>query len=202
MHPIRVAAPVAAASPSFAVDAQQRARLPIASLPPRNNMMKKTLALLALCAAAGAQAHVTLEYQVAVAASSYKASFKVGHGCGESATRQLVVQVPAAMRHPHPMPKPGWNLDIQREGDTVTRITWTARTREDALPSAQYDEFVLVAQTPAQAGPVYWPVSQVCEDGRQDWTAVPGPGQKLSDLKTPAALLEVLPADGAAQHHH
>ena len=164
-------------------------------------MIRKSLLALALCAAAGAQAHVTLEYQVAVAASSYKASFKVGHGCGASATRQVVVQVPAAMRNAHPMPKAGWALDLQREGETVTRITWTARTREDALPSAHYDEFVLVAQTPAQAGPVYWPVSQVCEEGRQDWTEIPTAARKLSDLKMPAAYLEVLPADGAATEH-
>ena len=164
--------------------------------------MRTPILLLALCAGSVAQAHVTLEYQVAAAASSYKASFKVGHGCGISPTRQVVVQIPPAMRNAHPMPKPGWTTELQREGDAVTRISWTAKSRDDALPSTHYDEFVLVAQTPAQAGPVYWPVSQVCEEGRMDWTQVPQPGQKLSDLKSPAAYLEILPADGAAAVHH
>ena len=168
----------------------------------------------ALAFAGAASAHVVLEYQVAPAASSYKASFKVGHGCGESPTRQVSVQVPAGVLGVRPMPKAGWTVEIQRaklaqpvtsHGRTVTedvaRVTWTARTPQDALPADQYDEFVLVGQLPAQAGPLYWPVSQVCESGRTDWVEVPKDGQKLSDLKSPAALLEVLPAAGGGHSH-
>jgi len=167
--------------------------------------MQKTLAFLALAGAlATAQAHVVLEYQVAPADSSYKATFKVGHGCGPSATRQIAVDIPAAMRGARPMPKPGWRIEVEKTGDKVTRITWTAKTEEDKLPASYYDEFVLVAQTPAQAGPVYWPVAQVCDAGRSDWTQVPAAGQSPSELKFPAAVLEVLPAgpDAGAHHHH
>jgi uncharacterized protein YcnI len=144
-----------------------------------------------------AQAHVVLEYQVAPAGSGYKATFKVGHGCGESPTRQLLVQIPAGVTGARPMRKPGWTVQAE-----PGRITWTANTREDALPSGFYDEFVLVATLPKQAGPLYWPVSQVCEQGRSDWTEVPAPGQKLHELKSPAAVLEILPADGAGGHNH
>ena len=42
-----------------------------------------------------AAAHVTLEYQVANAGSYYKGTFKVGHGCGTSPVRQMVVTIPA-----------------------------------------------------------------------------------------------------------
>jgi uncharacterized protein YcnI len=162
-----------------------------------------------------AHAHVVLEYQVAPAGSSYKATFKVGHGCGEAPTRQVSVAIPAGVTGARPMPKPGWTLDIQRgkleqpvtsHGKTVTedvtRITWTARTPADRLPSDQYDEFVLVSQLPAKAGPLYWPLSQVCEPGRLDWVDVPQAGQSPADLKSPAAVLEVLPTDGAAAHRH
>lgn len=164
---------------------------------------------------APASAHVVLEYQVAPAASSYKATFKVGHGCGASPTRQMVVDIPAGVRGARPMPKPGWTLDVQRDklaqaytshGRSVTedvvRITWTAKTAEDVLSSAHYDEFVLVATMPEQAGTVYWPVRQICTEGRSDWTDVPQPGQKLSDLKSPAAALEILPGGGAGGHNH
>lgn len=167
--------------------------------------MKRPITLLLLCGAiAAAQAHVVLEYQVAPADASYKATFKVGHGCGKSATRQVSVEVPAAMRNPHPMPKPGWALEMKGGGDVPTTLTWTAKTDADKLPSAFYDEFVVVARTPQQGGPVYWPVRQVCDEGRHDWVEVPGAGQKLSDLKSPAALLEVLPpaGTGAGHHHH
>jgi len=161
-----------------------------------------------------ARAHIVLEYQVAPAGSSYKATFKVGHGCGTSPTRQISVQVPAGVRGARPMPKPGWALEVQRAplpqpyashgrsvADDVTRITWTARTPDDMLPNAHYDEFVLVGQLPDRPGPLYWPVSQVCEAGRTDWTEVPAPGQDASALKSPAALLDVLPAGGGSGAH-
>lgn len=172
------------------------------------------LAAAALACGSSA-AHVVLDYQAAPAGSSYRATFKVGHGCGASPTRQIVVEIPAGVRGAHPMPKAGWQLAIERaalpqpetdHGRTVTedvaRITWTARSREDMLASAHYDEFVLVARLPQQPGALYWPVRQVCEDGRNDWVEVPRPGQKLSDLKSPAALLEILPAGGAGEHKH
>jgi uncharacterized protein YcnI len=49
---------------------------------------------------------------------------------------------------------------------------------------------------------MYWPVQQLCEQGRQDWTEIPKPGQKLSDLKSPAAMLEVMLSAGEAVHAH
>ena len=186
-------------------------------------MTLKTMKNIAACAlltgAAGffgtASAHVVLEYQVAPAGASYKASFKVGHGCAASPTRQIVVDIPAGMRGARPMPKPGWALEVQRDKlaqpyvshgrsitEDVVRITWTAKTADDMLPGTHYDEFVLVATTPAQAGPVYWPVRQVCAEGRNDWVDVPTAGQKPSELKSPAAVLEILPAGGAGGHQH
>lgn len=57
-----------------------------------------------------------------------------------------------------------------------------------------------LSSLPQQAGTMYWPVQQLCEQGRNDWTEVPQPGQKLSDLKAPAAMLEIMPGTGG--HHH
>lgn len=160
-------------------------------------------------------AHVVLEYQVANAGSYYKATFKVGHGCNGSAIKQMVVTIPSGVQGAKPMPKAGWTLDITREklavpvtdhGRTVTedvsRITWTAKTPADYLQNAWFDEFVLQAKLPAKAGTMYWPVSQICEEGRVDWTQILTAGQKLSDLKSPAAVLEIMPVSGAGEHKH
>ena len=119
------------------------------------------------------------------------------------------------MRGARPQPKPGWTLEVQRDtlaqpttrhGRTITedvvRITWTAKTKDDYLPHAHYDEFALVGQLPDRDGAMYWPVSQVCEEGRTDWVEVPKPGQKLQDLKAPAALLDILPGAGTSGHNH
>lgn len=173
-----------------------------------------TVFLPVLLLAGAASAHVGLEYEVAPAGAMYKATFQVGHGCGASATRQVAVTLPAGVLEARPMAKPGWSLDIQREklpepiarqGRTVTervaRITWTAKTGADVLPSENYDEFVLVAALPTEAGTLAWPVAQVCVEGRTDWTDVPRPGQSPHDLKNPAPRLEVLPA-AAGGHNH
>jgi periplasmic copper chaperone A len=160
-------------------------------------------------------AHTVLEYQVATAGQSYKATFKVGHGCGVSPTRQIVVDIPAGVQGAKPMPKAGWRIEVAREKlaqpytshgrsitEDVTRISWTAMTDEDLLPNGHYDEFVLVGTLPHKPGTMYWPVRQLCEQGRNDWTEMPKPGQKMHDLKFPAAALEVMPSAVAGAHTH
>mgnify|MGYP000933558315 CR=1 FL=1 len=117
------------------------------------NTMKNIASTALLISAGGlfgtASAHVVLEYQVAPAGASYKAAFKVGHGCGASPTRQVVVDIPAGMRGARPMPKAGWTLEMQRDKlaqpytshgrsitEDVVRVTWTAKTADDMLQSA------------------------------------------------------------------
>ena len=180
--------------------------------------MKRSLPFLSACLAllaGSARAHVTLEYTVATAGQHYKATFRIGHGCGDSPTRVVEVDIPAGVRGARPMPKPGWSLEVLRDklaqpymshgrsiSEDTARIRWTARTEADMLHSGHYDEFVLVATLPAQAGLLYWPVRQLCPQGRLDWTEVPAAGQNWGDLKSPAAELELMPAAGASAHNH
>jgi uncharacterized protein YcnI len=74
----------------------------------------KHLAALTLLAGASTQAHVTLEQPEAAAGSSYRAVFKVGHGCNGAATTEIAVTLPEGLRGAKPMPKPGWTLTTQR----------------------------------------------------------------------------------------
>ena len=168
-----------------------------------------TLRHLSLCAAlalasTATLAHVTLEQPQAAPGARYKAVLKVTHGCSGSPTLVVDVTLPPGVRGARPMPKAGWKLEVLREplakpyqshGRTITedatRIRWTARTPDDALASAHYDEFVVVASLPDQPGTLYWPVTQLCERGRLDWTEVPGPGRSADLLTSPAAVLEV-----------
>ena len=161
------------------------------------------------------QAHVTLEYPVATAGQGYKATFKIAHGCGSSPTRVVEVDIPAGGRGAKPPPQPGWPPGVPRRPlgqpypshrrtitEDTTRIRWSAKTEADQLSSQHYDEFVLVATLTAQAGRLYWPVRQVCPQGRLDWTERPGPGQTWHDLASPAAELELMPAASGAHKHH
>ena len=76
--------------------------------------MKNTWATLLVCAASAAHAHVTLEQPKAAAGSSYKAVFRIGHGCAGSATHTVNVALPAGFRGAKPMPKPGWTLTVRK----------------------------------------------------------------------------------------
>ena len=147
-------------------------------------------------------AHITLEQKQAEAGSYYKATFKVGHGCEGSAIKQIVVTIPNGVMGAKPMPKAGWQIEIEKTklaqpylshgkkiDETVSVVRWTG----GPLPDAYYDEFVLSVRLPEQVGPLYWSVSQICEQGRIDWADVPAPGKKRSDYAAPAPVLDILP---------
>lgn len=176
---------------------------------------KKLAVLIAGLSLATAQAHVVLEEPAALAGSSYRAAFRVGHGCAGSSTTGIKVFIPAGVRGAKPMPKAGWALSTKRatlaqpyenHGKTVredvVEISWTAQGPEHALPDDWYDEFVLRATLPAQAGALWFRVLQTCASGQLDWADVPAQGASTRGMKTPAALLEVLPTGAAAAHTH
>lgn len=168
-------------------------------------------------AAPHARAHVSLEEPAAVADSSYKATLRVTHGCEGTATHTVRVLVPEGFRGTRPMPKPGWNLQTRRAAldqpyeshgrrvtDDVVEVVWTAASREAWLADAHYDEFVLRGRTPAQPGPIWFKVQQLCEKGQWRWFETPA-DPKSTDrrgLKAPAALLEVLPGISTDTHRH
>ena len=176
----------------------------------------KLIAPLLLAAAAGAQAHITLEQPEAEAGKPYKAVLRVGHGCaGGAATKEIVVTLPAGLRDAKPSPKPGWALSVRRaplakpyesHGKPVTdeaaEIRWTARSEADQLPDAWYDEFVLRATLPAEPGPLWFKVRQVCTEGEWNWADIPTAGAGTGGLKAPAVRLLVKPAAEAAGHVH
>lgn len=175
--------------------------------------LHKMLALLLVTGAA--QAHVVLEEPVALAGSSYRASFRIGHGCAGSPTTGIQVYLPAGVRGAKPMPKAGWALTTRRaplaqpyesHGKTVredvVEISWTVQNPAQALPDDWYEEFVLRATLPAQAGALWFRVLQTCASGQLDWADIPAQGTSTRGMKTPAVLLEVLPGGSASAHAH
>ncbi|WP_198119185.1 YcnI family copper-binding membrane protein [Massilia rhizosphaerae] len=163
----------------------------------------KAIWIAALCAAPLAHAHITVAPASAPAGAYQTLVFKVGHGCDGSATTAITVSLPEGVTA-KPMPKPGWTLDLvegklatplQAHGKTVTRAVREITWRGGPLPDAYYDEFTVQAKLPDAPGRYAFKVGQQCEKGRVDWVdAVPG-------SKTPAPVLEVVPA-AMPPHHH
>jgi uncharacterized protein YcnI len=179
--------------------------------------MKSVFPIARLCSAlmfgvaVPAAAHITLEQQKAEAGSYYKAVFRITHGCDGAPIRQIVVAIPEGVQGPKPMVKPGWAIEIERgkldrpytalHGRIVTEEVRQIRWTGGPLANEHYDEFVLTARLPDAPGKLYWKVSQVCEKSRIDWVEIPAEGKKLSDYKTPAAVLELTPK-GHEGHRH
>jgi uncharacterized protein YcnI len=155
--------------------------------------------LFALTPLAPAVAHVTLADAKAAPGAYFVSAFRVGHGCGASATTAIRVEIPEAILLVRPQPKPGWTLEIERaplpapkpgEGgkpvaDRVKAITW----RGGPLPEDEFDAFGFMAKLPSQPGKLYFPVVQTCVQGEARWIEIPGPsGARLSH---PAPMLEI-----------
>jgi uncharacterized protein YcnI len=168
--------------------------------------IRTTLAALALLAATPALAHVTLEQREAPVGASYKIALRVPHGCEQTATVKLRLQIPEGVISVKPMVKPGWSIDIKRgayakaysflHGAKFTEgpkeITWSGGN----LPDGFYDEFVvsayLAGDLPA-GGMLYFPVVQECEKGVHHWVEVPSPVNPGEKLGSPAPGVKLLP---------
>lgn len=170
--------------------------------------MKKFI-LVAAALAAPASAHIVFAPAEATAGSYYAGEFRVGHGCGDAATRAVRIEIPEGIMTARPRPKPGWSVAIERaplatpilsEGreqrDRVAAITWRGN-----LPSDQFDGFGLMLKLPAdRSGPLYLPVRQTCGDETVVWSEVAAAGHTGSPLKHPAPTLTVHPARSGHVH--
>jgi len=170
-------------------------------------MLKSTLPALALAlfTSAPALAHITLETQEAPVGGTYKAVFRVPHGCDGSATVKIRVQIPEGVIAVKPMPKPGWTLEIVKgkyaaaydyygtpTSEGVKEVSWSG----GKLPDEYYDEFVFRAFLTDGLKPgsrLYFPVVQECEAGVERWIEIPAEGKDADDYETPAPGLKLLP---------
>jgi uncharacterized protein YcnI len=157
--------------------------------------MKILFIPLLLATAGAAQAHITLEQPEAPAGTSYRAVFKVGHGCeGGAATKEIIVTLPEGLRGAKPMPKPGWTLTL-----SPGQIRWAANSEADWLQDAWYDEFIVRAGLPAEPGELWFAVRQVCAQGEANWAERPTADNPRP--RAPAPRLKLLPARAEAHMH-
>jgi len=160
-----------------------------------------------------ANAHIVLTDQLAMAGSYYKGTLRVGHGCGDEPTTAIIVKIPAGFEGAKTQPKFGWALTIKKEplskpykshgktiAEDVVEIKWEASNKHFYLPNEQFDEFSFFTHLPAKEGPYWVSVKQECTKEFNDWSDVPVSGTSTKGLKTPAALLELLPSQEHHQH--
>ncbi|MEC5397555.1 YcnI family copper-binding membrane protein [Uliginosibacterium sp. H1] len=174
-----------------------------------NRLLAPLLVALLAAAPSFAFAHVSLEQNSAQAGSTYKAVFRVPHGCDGSPTRAITVFLPEGFVGAKPMPKAGWKLETKSEklahpydshGTKITERVAVVSWSGGRLLDSEYDEFIVRASLPKEAGSTRIRVLQECEKGATDWNAAPTPENR--DPAHPAPKLDILPSGASGGHHH
>jgi uncharacterized protein YcnI len=162
---------------------------------------------LALVVSASAAAHVSIAEQEATAGSFTLLTFGVPHGCEESPTTRVRIQMPETIPQVTPTVNAGWDvekvmtaLDEPIEaghGEQITeRVSEVVYTAKTPLPDGLRDAFVLSLQVPEDAAgtTLYFPTIQECEEGETAWIELPEAGQDGEELEAPAPGIAVVAA--------
>lgn len=167
-------------------------------------MIRTTLgAAMALALiSAPAFAHVTFEKGEAAAGSTYKATVRVPHGCGDKATHTVRIQIPEGFINVKPMPKAGWKLETVKAAyaqphdevaEGVTEVVWS----NGDLPNEWYDEFVFRGKFSGsfkEGDTVFFPVVQECDGAEEAW--IDTSGNEAADMPAPSVTLTPAEAKG------
>jgi uncharacterized protein YcnI len=135
-------------------------------------MIKKLLAIISVAglivglSSGIASAHVVVQpKQVETAAFQ---SFTTGVPNEKTvAVTKLRLVIPDGLQHVTPNVKPGWSIDIAKEGNgedaKVKEITWSG----GQIPAGQRDDFVFNAQAPDKSTTLQWKAYQTYADGEE-----------------------------------
>ncbi|WP_082608833.1 YcnI family protein [Oerskovia sp. Root918] len=170
-----------------------------------------TTTLLAL-GASGASAHVSVDPDTTTAGSYALLTFGVPHGCGESATTKVSIQIPEPITSVTPTVNPGWDvekvmvtlatpIDDGHGGQLTERVGEIVYTARAPLPDGYRDALVLSTKLPDTVGEtLVFPTVQTCQEGESAWVQVAAEGEDPHDLDLPAPVLTVTAAEDEAAH--
>ncbi|MGE3621313.1 MAG: YcnI family protein [Acidimicrobiia bacterium] len=167
---------------------------------------------LGVLVAGPASAHIGTSQKEVAAGSTVALGLTVGHGCGESPTVEVAVQVPEGIVNASPFAHPGWTVTTEKEqlaepvtsghGDPVTErvsvITFTAQPGNE-LPNGVRDTFTVNFTAPDAVGErLFFKTIQTCAEGSNDWIQeYDGTGE---EPESPAPFVTVTAAEGGSGH--
>ncbi|MET8154346.1 YcnI family protein [Actinoplanes sp. NPDC049668] len=181
----------------------------------RRLLLKGAAALIVSLAvpASAAGAHVSVTPSTTSAGAHAILQFSVGHGCEESPTTRITVQIPATITSVTPSRTALWKVEKRTEqvdppvvdvhgNQIVERVAAVTFSTDTPLPDGYREVFELAVQLPDAAGTtLLFPTIQTCQQGEAAWIEVPQDGQNLAELALPAPGFTISgPVDGS--HHH
>lgn len=163
--------------------------------------------------ASPASAHVTVTPSTTAAGAHAVLQFSVGHGCEDSPTTKITIQIPAQITSVTPTRTALWQIDKQTEtvdppavdphgNKIVQRVASVTFSTQTPLPDGYREVFELTVQLPeTQATKLVFPTIQTCQQGESAWIEVPQDGQNVAELELPAPSFTTSePGQGTAHH--
>lgn len=163
---------------------------------------------LMLASIVPAAAHVGLTADTYAAGSTAMVTFAFSHGCGESPTTSLAIQIPEEFTTVLPVYAPGWHIEVEMEtlatpvagshGQQITErpavITFTA---DEPIETGIYAMVTLRVTIPEglEGETISFPVIQGCSEDENAWIEIPQDGQDSHDLESPAPSMTITAAD-------
>ncbi|HMJ77480.1 MAG TPA: YcnI family protein [Iamia sp.] len=163
--------------------------------------------VLALGLAVPAGAHITGDKDSVPAGGFTSVTLTVPHGCEDSPTSKLAVEIPEAILNAAPQVVAGWEAEATEteldepvdtgEGDPVTErvseITWTAEAGNE-LPPHFRQQFTIGFQAPEEVGErLYFKLVQTCSEGETAWIEETEDGAE--EPEHPAPFVDVVAAE-------
>ena len=168
--------------------------------------------VLALGLAVPADAHITGDKSTVPAGGFTSVTLTVPHGCEESPTSKIAVEIPESILNAAPQVVAGWEAEATEtelaepvesaHGDPVTErvseISWTAEAGNE-LPPHFRQQFTIGFQAPEEVGErLYFKIVQTCPDGETAWIEETTDGAE--EPEHPAPFVDVVAADEGDGH--
>ena len=142
-----------------------------------------TVAVLVIGAGV-ASAHIDPDPAAVEAGTSATVGFGVEHGCEESPTIALDIELPEELTDAEPVAKPGWEATI--EGRV---LTFSGGPLDADTP----DTFSITFTAPTTPGTLLFPTVQKCTEGEIAWIAVAAEGEPEPEHPAPQLLVTAGP---------
>lgn len=154
--------------------------------------------VLAVAAPLAASAHVTVTPDAATAGDYSVLTFAFSHGCEDSPTTALTIEVPDGIEALAPQIEPGWSIEaVGADAGIPSQVIYTADAPvENGFRSTVTMQVKFAEDTAGEA--VAFPVVQSCVEGETAWVELAEDGEDPHDLEAPAPLVAVATASADA----
>jgi periplasmic copper chaperone A len=156
---------------------------------------------LVIAGPAAAFAHIHVTPSNSVAESTTTLTFDFSHGCDDSPTTALMIDIPEGVTNVVPVAAGGWSIERAiADNGTVTQVTYRAATPVESGLKGEVAMDVRFGADLADTN-VAFPVTQECVTGSTAWTEIAADGEEEPESPAPVVAVGAV-ADDTEGHGH